>query len=97
MKPDFEKPHYGIINDPSYCEVSDFNNIYDPSACFTKRYIFTDYEKDGMWYFVCKFNEILGRVRQLLIPSVGTDAMPYISQNMPKEDSDEVIKLKLDY
>ena len=40
----FDKAHYGLINDPSYCEVSDYNNMFDPTKVFNKNNIFTDYD-----------------------------------------------------
>jgi hypothetical protein len=69
---DFEKAHLGLINDPSYCEVSDFSNIYDPTKVFTKMQIFTDYDMDS-------------RVRQKIIPALGVDVMPEIAKDMRRD------------
>ena len=47
---DFDKPHYGLINDPSYCEVSDYNNMYDATKIFNRKNIFTDYDSESKYY-----------------------------------------------
>ena len=46
----YDKAHYGLINDPSYCELSDYNNMFDPTKLFTKKSIFTDYDSGSKFY-----------------------------------------------
>ena len=43
----YKKANLGLMNEPCYCEIVDFYNLYHTENVLTDRYFFTDYSKEG--------------------------------------------------
>lgn len=45
--PLYSYPNMGLINDPSYCEIVDYYNLFNPENVFDSMNFFTDYHPEG--------------------------------------------------
>jgi len=70
-RPFYERPNYGLHNDPDYCELADMYNLAHPENMFKRKTFFTDYAKNGL-------------ARQDVIRKIGYDLSPKVSKYMPK-------------
>jgi exonuclease VII small subunit len=70
-RPYYEKYNYGLINDPDYCEITDFYNLAHPENMFGELKFFTDYAKNGL-------------ARTKVIRKIGVDTMHQVSRYMDK-------------
>lgn len=45
--PLYSYPNMGLINDPNYCEIVDYYNLYNPENVFDSMNFFSDYHPEG--------------------------------------------------
>jgi len=76
------QPHYGVINDPTYCTQTDLYNLLNPSNMFEMMNFYTDYPHDGTSSLI-NLNGV-GMYRAEVMPSIGNDMMKDTSISMSK-------------
>eukprot|EP00331_Platyophrya_macrostoma_P007233 CAMPEP_0176415902 /NCGR_PEP_ID=MMETSP0127-20121128/6055_1 /TAXON_ID=938130 /ORGANISM="Platyophrya macrostoma, Strain WH" /LENGTH=673 /DNA_ID=CAMNT_0017795931 /DNA_START=6 /DNA_END=2027 /DNA_ORIENTATION=- len=71
--PLYTYPNMGLVNDPSYCEVVDYYNLFNPENVFDSMNFFSDYHPEGL-------------VRVNVMTKIGVDTMPEVSKDMARKD-----------
>eukprot|EP00331_Platyophrya_macrostoma_P001747 CAMPEP_0176421250 /NCGR_PEP_ID=MMETSP0127-20121128/9062_1 /TAXON_ID=938130 /ORGANISM="Platyophrya macrostoma, Strain WH" /LENGTH=699 /DNA_ID=CAMNT_0017801945 /DNA_START=20 /DNA_END=2119 /DNA_ORIENTATION=- len=71
--PLYSYPNMGLINDPNYCEVVDYYNLFNPENVFDSMNFFSDYHPEGL-------------VRVNVMSKIGVDTMPEVSKDMARKD-----------
>lgn len=78
LKPDYNAPNMGLVNDPNYCLKADDYNLKNPDNVLRNMNFMTDYNEDGL-------------PRKLVIKKMGYDVLPdKVSKDMNKSDWNKV-------